>query len=45
MAQVQAAQKKYKRAIENYEKFLELAPKNDPDRDDATRAIRQLKKK
>ena len=45
LAQVQQQQKKNARALENYEKFLDLAPKNDPDRDRAEAAVKQLKKK
>ena len=45
MGEVQAAQKKYRRAIENFEKFLDLAPKDDPDRGEASRLIKQLKRK
>ncbi|MBX3160180.1 MAG: tetratricopeptide repeat protein [Deltaproteobacteria bacterium] len=41
---VYAAKRKTKLAIEHYEKFLELAPKNDPDRKRAKDAITQLKR-
>ena len=36
---VYAAKKKYRLAIENFEKFLDLAPRNDPDRGRARNAI------
>jgi superkiller protein 3 len=41
---VYAARKKNKLAIENYEKFLQLAPPNDRDRGRAKDAIRELKR-
>jgi Tfp pilus assembly protein PilF len=41
---VYAARKQNKLAIENYEKFLELAPKDDKDRARAKDAIRELKR-
>jgi len=40
-----AAKKKNDLAIENFEKFLSLAPKTDPDRGRATEAIKELKRK
>jgi cytochrome c-type biogenesis protein CcmH/NrfG len=40
-----AARGKNKPAIDNYQKFLELAPKGDPDRDRAQAAIKELKRK
>ncbi len=40
---VYAAKKKKDLAIENYQKFLELAPKSDPERPKAQQAIRALK--
>ena len=45
LGQVYAGKKRYKVAIENYQKFLELAPKGDPDRDRASAAIKELKRK
>ncbi len=42
---VYAAKGKNKLAIENYEKFLELAPKNDPERARAKSAIQELKRR
>jgi cytochrome c-type biogenesis protein CcmH/NrfG len=42
---VYAARKKNKLAIDNYEKFLELAPKDDKDRARAKEAIRELKRR
>ncbi|CAN5911773.1 hypothetical protein BH11MYX2_BH11MYX2_01900 [soil metagenome] len=42
---VYAAKKKNKLAIENFEKFLGLAPKNDPDRARAKEAIQELKRR
>jgi Flp pilus assembly protein TadD len=42
---VYAAKKKNQLAIENFEKFLELAPKSDPDRARAKEAINELKRK
>jgi len=45
LGDVYADTRKYKPAIENFEKFLELAPANDPDRDRAKREIRALKRK
>jgi cytochrome c-type biogenesis protein CcmH/NrfG len=44
LAVVYHSKKKYKLALENYQKFLELAPKNDPDRDRAASAIKDLKR-
>ena len=40
---VYAAQKKKQLALENYEKYLSIAPKSDPDRAAAQRAVSQLK--
>ena len=45
MGVVNAARKKNKAAIDNYQKFLDLSPKNDPDRDRASAAIKELKRK
>lgn len=45
LGSVYAAKRKYKLAIENFEEFLERAPRNDPDRDRARDAIRELKRK
>jgi len=42
---VYAARKKNKLAIDNYEKFLELAPRDDKDRARARDAIRGLKRR
>ena len=42
---VYEARRQKKLAIENYEKFLELAPRNDRDRDRARNAIRALKRR
>ena len=42
---VYAAKKKNQLAIENFEKFLQLAPKNDADRGRARDAINELKRK
>jgi cytochrome c-type biogenesis protein CcmH/NrfG len=42
---VYAAKKKNKLAIENLERFLELAPKNDPDRARARNAIQDLRRR
>jgi tetratricopeptide (TPR) repeat protein len=40
-----AAEKKNQLAIENFEKFLQLAPKSDPERGRANDAIKELKRK
>lgn len=45
LAAVYAAKRKNKLAIENYQHFLELAPKNDPDRAEARDAIAKLKRR
>ncbi len=42
---VYAAKGQKRIAIENYEKYLDLAPKNDPDRRRAKTAIRKLKRR
>jgi hypothetical protein len=42
---VYAARKKYRLSIDNYERFLEIAPKDDKDRARAKEAIRELKRK
>jgi hypothetical protein len=42
---VYAALNKNRLAVENFEKFLERAPKDDKDRARAKEAIRQLKKR
>jgi hypothetical protein len=42
---VYAARRKNRLAIENYQKFLDLAPKNDPDRGRAKDAIQELKRR
>jgi len=40
-----AAKKKNKLAIDNYQKYLDLAPSNDPDRGRAQAAIRDLRRR
>lgn len=40
-----AGMRQTKNAIESYEKYLELAPRNDPERDRAQRAISDLKRR
>ena len=45
LGMVYAAKKKNDLAIENFEKFLSLAPKTDPDRARAKEAIKELKRK
>jgi tetratricopeptide (TPR) repeat protein len=42
---VYAARKQKKLAIDNFEKFLDLAPKDDKDRGRAKDAIRELKRR
>jgi cytochrome c-type biogenesis protein CcmH/NrfG len=42
---VYAHAKKYKMAIDSYERFLDLSPKDDPERDRVRKAIQDLKKR
>jgi superkiller protein 3 len=45
MGDLQAAKRKNKLAIENYQKYVDLTQKGDPERDRAQAAIKDLKRK